>query len=155
MRNKFKSIATFVLTAVMLFNFSVPAMAAEQNPTMNETTVAAETADDEINLLATSPVAEFHYTGRLAEGKVLGTVSVSESCKTLSWTVGRTGSTGNVRFKLTNISTGATRKVTTTANNKLESITYISALSSGVWEISVEWNSNNWLYDLDLYFYEK
>lgn len=155
MHNKIKSIVATAMMAVMLICGSVPAMAAELNPVADEATITTETVSDEVSPLATSPVAEFHYTGRLAKGKVLGTVTVGKSCKTLTWTVGRTGSTGNLRFTLKNKSTGDSIDVTTVANNQLRSITYYTVLTHGTWEVSVAWNSHNWLYDVDLYFYQK
>lgn len=156
MHNNLKTIASFILIAVMLFCIGVPAMAAEQYPAKEETAVATETLENEVNLLAEAPVAEFHYTGRLSDGKVLGTVYVSKSCKTLTWTAGRTGgNSGNVRFELVNQSTGDSRHISSAADNKLKSITYVTTLPPGTWEVTVDWNSNNWLYDLDLYFYEK
>ena len=152
MYNKFKSIASVVLVLIMLFCLGVPAMATEQTLNVEEPAMTAELAQNEIHLLVVDPVAEFHYTGRLSTNKVLGTVYVGEKCKTLRWTVGRTGSsTGSVRFALTNQDTGDTRHISTTANNTLEGITYISAMPAGTWKISVDWNNNNWLYDLDLY----
>lgn len=152
MRSKFKSIVSLVLMVVMLCSLSVPAMAADQHSYSVQNTIA--TFDNEVEPLAITPVAEFHYTGRLAEGKVLGSVEVNQNCKTLAWTVGRTESDGNVRFTLTNKTTGETRNITTTANNTLESFTYVSTLHSGTWKIKVAWKTNNWLYDLDLYFYK-
>ena len=144
MHNKLKTIASFILIAVMLFTIGVPVMAAEQYPAQEEAAVATETLENDVSLLAEAPVAEFHYTGRLSDGKVLGTVYVGKRCKTLTWTVGRTwGNSGNVRFKLVNQSTGASRQVTTAADNMLDSITYVSTLDPGTWEISVAWNSNN------------
>ena len=155
MHNKFKSIASVVLMLIMLFGLSVPVMATEQTSNAEEPTITTESVQNEISLLVVDPVTEFHYTGRLSTNKVLGTVYVGEKCKTLRWTVGRTGSsTGSVRFALTNRDTGDTRHISTTANNTLQGITYISAMTAGTWEISVEWNNNNWLYDLDLYFYK-
>ena len=155
MQNKIKSIVAVAMMAVMLLCGSIPAMAAETSSVTNDTAVMTENVSSEDSTRASSLVAEFHYTGRLAKNKVLGTVTVGKSCKTLNWTVGRTGSTGNVRFLLRKKSTGDSRNVTTTANNKLGSITYVTAMTPGVWEVSVAWNSNNWLYDVDLYFYEK
>lgn len=149
-----KSIAFVVMMVVMLVTFSVPAMAAEQPANVDTTLTLEQKVENEDGVARLAdPVGEFHYTGRLASGKVLGTVNISENAKIVRWTVGRDNANANVRFRITNNDTGESRAFTTTANNTLDGIDYTTALSKGNWEVKVDWNNNNWLYDVDLYFY--
>ena len=153
MLNKIKSIVSVVLIVATLFIIGVPAMAAEPTSTMDYT---VNQVAEETSARVTDPVKDFHYTGKLSAGQVVGSVRISKSCKTLRWTVGRTGyKTGNVRFKIVNANTGETRHFTTVADNQLSGITYVTAIPAGTWEVWVDWTSTSPLYDVDLYFYER
>lgn len=160
MRKQFKSIVDAFMMVVMLITFSVPAMAAEQTLDVDNATILTQTAETAENvenaanrLVSGVLIGEFHYTGRLTKGKVLGTVDVSKAAKTVKWTVGRTGSNGLVNLAITNVSTGEVRHISTLANNTLDSMTWVSILSAGSWKVSVDYVASNWLYDVDLYFY--
>lgn len=148
-----RNIVSFVLVVTMLLINSTPAMAAEKVAETNYDSLVDRETDDTNEVARASLKGEFHYTGRLKKDKVLGTVVVQSASKTIQWTVGRTNSDGNVVFKITNTETGGSRSFTTVANNTLSSITYVSNIVPGTYEVSVVYTSSSWLYDVDLYFY--
>ncbi len=153
MRKQFKSIAAVLMMVVMWMNINVPVMAAEKVSDADKiTTMSIQTIGsvDSTNAL----LDELHYTGRLTKDKVLGTVHLSYNSKTVEWLVGRTNSDGVVILYLTNTATGEVRQITTTANNKLGSLTWVgSGLDAGEWQVSVNYVSSIWIYDVDLMFY--
>lgn len=141
-------LSSIMMVALLVFN-SAPVMAQDvcNDDKVNEVSGLS-------SILATSSLTgEFHYTGRLAKGKNLGSVNISASSRTVKWTTGRTGESGTVILKITNQSTGETRSFTTTANNQLSSLTWNTKLPSGTYTVSVGYTSSYWLYDADLYFY--
>lgn len=150
----FKSIAAALTIVATLLSSSVPVIAAEQNSVMDNITIstqAVESADslDSVNAM----VGEFHYTGRLSANKYLGMVEITGSAKSVRSTAGRTGSDGLIRIQLTNVNTGDFRTFSVVANNTLETDSFVTALSAGVWEVTVIYVSSGSLYDVDLYFY--
>ena len=152
MCKQFKMIVSVLMMAVMLVTFSVPVMAAER--TMENSAVCTQISETvDRRLVAGVLIGEFHYTGRLTKGKDLGIVDVTQAAKTVKWTVGRTGSTGTVGLEITNVSTGEVRHLTAVADNKLGSMTWVTALPAGGWRVKVDYVSSIWLYDVDLYFY--
>lgn len=161
MRRHLKTIATFFTMAVMLVMSSVPAIASEINSDAKTAIVTQQSTDDvttvsnEDNIMVTSALGgQFHYTGRLSKNKVLGTVYINSACRTVKWTVGRTGSDGLVNLELTNTSTGEVRHISAQANNVLGSMTWVgSGIPKGNWQVKVVYVSGLWNYDVDLYFY--
>ncbi len=144
-------VALVSLLAVMLVCFSVPAFAAE--PNCLDGNEAIKYSDmSAVSRAATSLVAQYHYTGKLTQGKVLGTFKLPLGAKTVSWTVGRTNSSGRVIIRLTNMSTGEVRDISATANNELKSMTWTSKLPAGDYEVSVHLVASGSPYDVDLYF---
>ena len=109
MHKGIKTIVATIMAGAMLASASVPAMAAEQTLNASNFQVSTQTMDAELAAVP-SPVGEFHYTGRLTKGKVLGTVQISEKAKTVQWTVGRTGGDGWVILRITHKTTGEIRR---------------------------------------------
>ena len=150
MKKHFKSIAAAITMAGRMVTFCVPVMAAEQVPDVEVSNQNVE--DSEEVASARALVGEFHYTGRLTKNKVLGTVYIDKSSKTLQYTVGRTGSDGLVNLQLTNTSTGEVRSFSTVADNTLRTTGWVTPLSPGGWEVKVIFVESSSLYDVDLYF---
>lgn len=148
MRKHLKSIAAALMVVAMLVTSSLPAMAAEY-VSSDETAISASESSDSIERVK-MPVAEFHYTGRLRTGEVLGTVTIPRACKTVTWTIGRTGESGVVNMRI-----GDGRLITATANGQLSSLTWNSDLPAGTYTIKVSMmTSDTTHHDCDLFFYD-
>ena len=136
MNKLFKSIVTTVMVAVMLITFCIPAMAAE--PLTDKETVTTHVSNSIANTdSAMAQVGWFEYTGSFSAGKNLGNVLISSPAKTVKWVVGSAGQDVLVNFKLTNVSTGEIRNLSTYANGVEDSLTWISSIPAGVWQLSV------------------
>lgn len=152
MSKRFKSIVTAFLMAVMLVNSSVSAMAAENVRDVANTSNQIQNADStDIVVTRASALASFEKSTSLTEGKNIGSVYIPGRAKTVQWTVA--GSGGNVIFRMVNRSTGDTRSFTTVGNGVKGSLTYISAMDSGTWDISVIYASGNGHNHVYLTFY--
>lgn len=145
-----KAVLAFML-AFMLVSFSMPVLAAEPDCTEFSNEVIAQSDTASVSR-ASSLIAEFHYTGKLTKGKVLGTFTLSVGANTVSWTAGRTNSNGLAIIRFTNTRTGEKRDITAVTNNKLGSMTWTSKLPAGKYEVSVHLVPSGSPYDLDLYF---
>ena len=156
----FKAIAATMSMVVMLVTSGIPVMAAEQIPDTGDIIVSDETIAgtqnvvDEGTVQATSSYFQsFSYSGTLSQGKYLGSVYLSQSAATVNWNIGTTGSSGLVRFALTNQSTGELRQVTAVADNKLGSLTWVGSLPAGTYDVSIAYVSKSGIKGLNLYFY--
>lgn len=149
MRKHLKSIAAALMVVAMLVTSSLPAMAAEY-VSSDETAISASESSDSVERVQ-MPVAEFHYTGRLRTGEVLGTITIPRDCKTVTWTIGRTGESGVVNIRIVE----GSRLITATANGQLSSLTWNSRLPAGTYTIKVSMITTDTAHhDCNLYFYD-
>lgn len=134
MKKLFKSITTTIMAAVMLVTFCMPATAAELVADKESATQLTSNTDNTFSTMA--QVGWFEYTGSFSAGKNLGNVIISSPAKTVKWVVGSPGQDVLVNFRLTNISTGETRSLSTYANGEEDSMTWITSIPAGVWQVS-------------------
>lgn len=158
MSKHLRAIATTMLLVAMLVTPGMQAMAAEQVSDTNNITVSDETVETTENVgdevqMASDYFQDFTYSGTLSQGKSLGTVSLSQSARQVKWNIGKTGGSGVVVFSLTNQVTGEVRSVTATADNKLDSLTWVGALPKGNYNVKITFVSKSGIEGLNLYFY--
>ncbi len=138
-----------ILTSVFLLtSFCVPGVYAAPAMPVTDNEMSAEGIAP-----ASTLVGEFHYTGRLSADKELGTVYISADAKTVNWTVGRTGGSGLVNLRLVSNLTGEKRLLSAVADNTLKSLTWVTPLPYGWYTVMVEYSSDYFTYDTDIYFY--
>lgn len=132
MKKLLKMIVAPVLVAIMLAFVSVGVMAAELPQVVaNEgSTVISRTVQP------TALVATYYYEGSITEGKTLDPVEIYNGYPdTIEYWVA--GNDGNVTIRITNRDTGDSRSFTAVANGTWGSITYISNMDPGVWDVKV------------------
>lgn len=130
MRNFFKSIAIATIVGVLfLTNISI-VMAAE--PTQE---VVSTENDNSVESRSTL-VATYYYEGSLTQGKRLFPVNIELGRPTkLDYNI--SGSSGNVTVKLVHRDTGESRSFTAVGKGEWGSITYVSPMPTGIWDVTV------------------
>lgn len=137
-----KAIATSIMIIAILLGSYAPAMATElsQNPESIST------------LYASKSIRDYSYPYSLTVGKTLTPFTLWTTANTIRYCVN--GSGGNVIFRLNNITTGDVRSFTTTANGSWGSITYVTPLDAGTWNITVVYTSGGNHEGMQLEFYK-
>lgn len=149
MRKRFKSIATAIMAVLMLINISIPAMAAEQVPMVNDTielfqeiettAVANEFKQSNTYLTADKRLGFMEVTGERysIQHKLKG--------KLLSGTIGQW-----VNFRIRHVESGESRSFTAVANGDWSHVTYLAPLQPGTYEIWVINTGRNGNYDFEM-----
>lgn len=153
MRRFLNVIVSTVLAAVLIVSSVVPAMAAEQDAAVSESSVVSTAIQND----ATSRVSGNIETRSdknipdvaIYPGSYVGDIEITEShYRTV--TINVTGISGIVIFRFTNRSTGDSRSFTA-IGGQIHSLTYVSPLDKGWWDIEVV-NSDNTAYGCNVYF---
>lgn len=137
MKKLSKLIATTTLAMVMFVSNFAPAMATEspQNLMSGESVESVDVAQSR------AMIASYYYEGAITAGKTLNPVSINGRPKTINFCVN--GSGGNVIIRLTNRTTGDSRSFTAVANGSWGSITYVSNMDSGIYDVKVQFVSGS------------
>lgn len=144
MKKLFKLIATVTLSVAMLLTTSLPAMASE----LPDKEVKAEN----VEIQSRARITSFTYNGNITLNKKLGTVYVASRAKTVKYSV--KGNGGNVMIRMKNKNTGDSRSFTSVGDGRWSSITYVSYMDPGTWEISAEFITSGTTHNgLTLEFY--
>ena len=147
MRRFLNVIVSTVLAAVLMVSSVVPAMAAEQDTAVSESSVASEEFLQDVETRSDSDGANFNNKS-IYPGAYIGEIRIEEShYRTVTMNV--TGISGIVIFRFTNRETGDSRSFTA-IGGQIHSLTYVSPLDKGVWDLKVVTSDNRaddcWVY---------
>lgn len=147
MKKFFKIIAAPVLAAIMVTSVSAPAMAAElPQEVVNAPSVVTANA-----VQPRAWITSQDCSGTFKQGVKLCSVYVGSRAKTIKYSVNGLG--GNVVIRLNNQSTADSRSFTATANGSMGSITYVTSMDTGTWDVVVEFTSGLGHNNLHMEFY--
>ena len=146
MKKLFKLIAASTLAFAMLVGLPTTAMASEP-----VNTVDIETVDSTDVARASTLIKSYTCNKIITKGATLDSVTLNSRAKTIEFCVNGTG--GNVIIRLTNPSTGDSRSFTAIGDGRWSSITYTSYMTTGTYNVTVEYVSGIAHNQLKMNFY--